>query len=148
MVLSVMILISSASLGLLYLQATCESILRREFDPLRISSLANNCRLEFPFVRKEMEQTGARVDYRWVRMALKCDYLALTYLLKNAGATHSRRERMLMVYFRVILSVASAQHLLRVNQKWAILKLSTVLQYFAGLLGERAHEIQFSKLVA
>jgi hypothetical protein len=147
-ILSTMILISSVAVGLLYVQATCENILRREFDPLRLKSIANDCRLEFSFVRKEMEATDATVDYRWVRLALKCDYLALSYLLKNAAASRSRRERLLMVYFRALFLVASAQHLFKLNEKWAVLKLSTILEYFAGILGEQAPEIQFNSIMA
>ncbi len=87
MILPVMILVSSLALCLFYLQATCHNILRREFDPERLRSIANAYRLEFQFVRKEMEQATAPVDYKWVRMALKCDYLALTLLKLDEKGT-------------------------------------------------------------
>jgi len=143
-----MFLISSAAVGLFYLQATCESILRREFDHVRLRSFANSCRLEFFFVVKEIEESGGVVDNRRVRAALKCDYLALTFLLKNAAGTGSGRERILMVYFRVLFFVASVQQLAGVKGERVIEKLSNILRHFAGLLSEQAHQIQFDNLTA
>jgi len=84
MIVSIMILISSLAMFLMYLQSACESILRREFDPVRLRLTVNACRLEFQFVQKEMADTETQADYRWVRMALKCGYKALAYLLKSS----------------------------------------------------------------
>src|ERR1700730_7539604 len=152
MIVSTMILISSLAMFLLYLQAACESILRREFDPvLRLT--VNACRLEFQFVQKEMENTERQSDYGWVRMALKCDYKALAYLLKNAGiANYSRQERILMpylmLYFRALSLMVSVQHSLKLNEKRTILKLTDILHYFANLLGEQAGQVQFAPVIA
>jgi hypothetical protein len=148
-ILPVMILVSSLALCLFYLQAICHNILRREFDPERLRSIANAYRLEFLFVRKEMEQATAPVDYKWVRMALKCDYLALTYLLKNAAAAGcSRKERLLMLYFKTLLMVLSVSHLLKLDEKGAILKQTSILHYFANTLGEQVGPVQFCSLTA
>jgi len=146
MIFSIMVLISSAALGLLYLQAACENVLRREFDSLRLRTVANGYCLEFPFVRKEMERTDGSVDYRWVDTALKCDYLVLKHLLANTEKIHSRGERLLILYFRALFLALSVQHRLKFNEKWAVLKLSTILEHLAGLLGERAHQIQFDSI--
>ena len=144
MIVSTMILISSLAMFLLYLQAACESILRREFDSvLRLT--VNACRLEFQFVQKEMQDTETQSDCGWVRMALKCDYKALAYLLKNAGtANYSRRERILMpylmLYFRALSLMVSVQHSLKLNEKRTILKLTGILNYFANVLGASVNE--------
>jgi hypothetical protein len=147
-ILSTMILVSSVALALFYFQATCENILNREFDGVRLKSVANAVRLEFLFVRKEMEEAKGRpIDYRWVSMALKCDYLALTYLMRNTG-TYSRWERLLILYFRVLFLVVSAQHLLKLNEKRAILKLTTILNHFTSIVGERTGATQLSLATA
>jgi hypothetical protein len=131
-----MILVSSVALGLFYIQSACQNILRREFDPARLRSVVNSFRLEFLFVRKEMEQSGAPVDYRWASLALKCDYMALTYLLKNASKqTYSNRERLLMAYFKTLSLFVSVAHVLKVDEKRAMFKQTAILNYFASLLG-------------
>ena len=141
MIVSTMILISSLAMFLLYLQAACESILRREFDPVRLRLTVNACRLEFQFVQKEMQDTETQADYRWVRMALKCDYKALAFLLKNAGtANYSRRERILMLYFKALSLTVSVQHSLKLDEKRTILKLTGILTYFANVLGASVNE--------
>jgi hypothetical protein len=147
--LSLTILIGSSAFGLVYLQATCENMLRRAFDTERLRSLANNCRLEFLFVRKEMESADRQMDYGWVRMALKCDYLALTYLLKDASqAGYSRRERLLMLYFRTLFLGLSVQHVLKLNEKRLVLKLTTILHYFATTVDKRVGGRQLDSLAA
>jgi hypothetical protein len=141
MIVSTMILISSLAMFLLYLQSACESILRREFDPVRLHLTVNACRLEFQFVQKEMQDTETQADYRWVRMALKCDYKALAFLLKNAGtANYSRRERTLMLYFKALDLMASVQHSLKIDEKRTILKLTGILNYFANVLSAGVNE--------
>ncbi len=119
---------------LLYLQSACENILRREFDPVRLRLTVNAWRLEFQFVQKEIEDIEGQVDYGWVRMALKCDYLTVTYLLK--------------VYFRALSLVASVQHRAKLNEKGTILKLTGILTYFVNVLGDRGGQVQFAALTA
>jgi len=76
--------------------------------------------------------------------------LALTYLLKKNAASSgcSRRERLLAFYFKTLWLMASAQHLLKLNEKRAVLKLPAILRYFASFLGERVAGVQFSDLAA
>ena len=148
-ILSVMILISSAALCQFYLQTTCQNILRREFEPERLRSIANAYRLEFLLVRKEVEGSDGPVDYKRVSMALKCDYLALSYLLKNKAAKGcSRKEHLLMLYFKILSVVLSVSHLLKLNEKGAIVKQTSILNYLANTVGEQAGEIQFCCLTA
>jgi len=61
-------------------------------------------------------------------MNMKCDFLALTYLLKNASnmrQCYSREERLLMLYFRLALISLTIRHWLRLREKplsWAWLQ--------------------------
>src|SRR5215470_16207653 len=106
MTLAIMILFLSIALLMFYLQAACQRILRREFGHEFFHSVVNANRLEFPFVRKALEEFDVPVDYERFRMQLKCDFLALTYLLKNAGNAKgrlSKEERFLTWYFRVVV---------------------------------------------
>jgi hypothetical protein len=140
-IVSIMILVSSLAMFLMYLQAACESILRREFDPVRLRLTVNAWRLEFQFVQKEMADTETQADYGWVRRELECDYIALTYLLKDAGtANYSRRERILMLYFRALSLTVSVQHSLKLDEKRTILKLTGILNYFANVLSASVNE--------
>jgi hypothetical protein len=141
MIVSVLTLVVSAALCLFYFQGTCLTILNREFQRDYFQSVVNTSRLEFLSVRDSIERPKAQLDYSEVRTALTCDYLALTYLLKNAVAGKcSRQERLLMVYFRGLLMTLAVSHLFKMNEKRAILKLTAILQYFANTLGERVME--------
>jgi hypothetical protein len=86
------ILIISAALFIFYLQTTCQRILRREFDREFFLPVVNANRLEFPFVRKALEDFDVPVDYGRFGMQLCCDSLALTYLLKNVCNARRRLE--------------------------------------------------------
>ena len=84
MFLAALILILSAAFFFFYTQVTCQRILRRQFEREYFLAIANAGCLEFPAVRRTLGEFNAPVDYPRLRMTLKCDFLALTYLLKNA----------------------------------------------------------------
>jgi len=151
LVLATIILLFSFALCLFYLQAACQSILRREVDLIRLTSMVSATDLEFLYVRQGIEESGRGLDYAWVRAALQGDYQALTFLLKHAlsgNGTHSREERLLMVYCRAMFVILSISHLLKLNEKRAIRKLTAILEHFAAGLGEAVGEIQFVSLTA
>ena len=130
--MSAVILLTSSALALFYLQATCEATLRREFDSSRLCGLVNAYRLEFSSVRSELQTIGISIDYGTICEALKCDYLVVTYLLRNSGRSSSPwRERLLMLYFRAALLLLSTQTVLKFNGKWAVFKLLDILNYLA-----------------
>src|SRR5437868_5362381 len=141
-----MVFVTSVALCLFYVQVACQKVLSQEFNPERLRSFASAYRLEFLFVRKELEQEQAPADYRWVRMALKCDYLALAYLMKNTPGCCSRTERLLMLYFKALSTVLSLSHTFKLNEKRTILKQTSILNYFTSLLSERAGQVQFGSL--
>ena len=151
MVLAIMILILSSALLGVYLQGACQRILRREFGHEFFHSVVNANRLEFPFVRKALEEFELPVDYERFRMQLKCDFLALTYLLKNAGNARrrfSKEERLLTTYFRAVFLALIISHRLGLNERAIVLKLTSILEYFANVLGERVHTIRFGDMTA
>jgi hypothetical protein len=134
-----------------YFQVTCQKILRRQFDREYFQSIVNANRLEFPSLRKSLEEFGAPVDYPRLRMMLKCDFLALTYLLKNAANVnqrYSKEERLLILYFRWQFLSLAVRRLLKVGEKKAVLRLTSVLQYFANVVGQRVNTVRFGNLTA
>jgi hypothetical protein len=134
-----------------YFQVTCQKILRRQFDREYFQSIANVIRLEFPSLRKSLEEFGAPVDYSRLRKMLKCDFLALTYLLKNVANVNQRysnEERLLILYFRWQLLSLAVRHLLKAGEKKAILRLTSVLQHFANVAGQRVNAGKFGNLTA
>lgn len=146
-----LVLVVSTALFFFYFQVACQRILRRKFDREYFQAIVNANRLEFPVVRKTLEEYEAPVDYARVRMILKCDYLALTYLLKNAANVnqrYSREELLLILYFKTVFFSLVARHWLRLREKPAILRLTAVLQFFANVVGQRVSLVRFGNLTA
>jgi hypothetical protein len=151
MFLAALILILSAAFFFFFTQVTCQRILRRQFDREYFLAIVNANRLEFPAVRQMLEEFNAPVNYARLRTMLKCDFLALTYLLKNAvnvDQRYSREERLLMLYFRLVFASLITRHRLRVREKSAILKLTAILQYFANVVGQRVDTVRFANMAA
>jgi hypothetical protein len=151
MVLSALILILSTAFFFFYWQTTCQRILRQQFDREYFLAIVNASGLEFPAVRRTLGEFNVPVDYPRLRMMLKSDFLALTYLLKNAvnvNQRYSREERLLMFYFRLVFASLIIRRWLRVVEKPAILKLTTILQYFANVVGQRVNTVRYANLTA
>ena len=147
-----LILILSTAMFFFYFQATCQKILRRQFDAEYFQVIVKANRLEFPSVQKSLDESDAPLDYQRLRTMLECDFLALVYLLKNAANIHQRysyEERLLIVYFRVIFFFLTLRHMLKMNrERAAILRLTAVLQYFANVVGQRVNTVRFGNLTA
>jgi len=151
MIVAVLILILSTALFFFYFQVTCRKILCRQFDWEYFQSIANANRLEFPSLRRSLEDFGAPVDYSRLRMMLRCDFLALTYLLKNAAnvnQSYTYDERLLILYFRWQFLSLAVRRLLKFGENTAILRLTAVLQYFANVVGQRVNAVKFGNLTA
>jgi len=151
MIVAAFILIVSTTLFFYYLQAACQKILRRQFGRAYFQSIVNVNRLEFLSLRKSVEEFGSPVDYPRLRVMLKCDFLALTYLLKNAANVnlgYSYDEHLLMLYFRWQLVSLAIRRLLKVSENKAILRLTSVLLYFANVVGQRVDSVRFGSLTA
>lgn len=149
--LSITILVISAALLLFYLQAACEKILRKPFEEPLPDPIVDANRLEFPFIRRALEEYEAPIDYARFRVQLKCDYLALIYLLRNAANQRRRLsgdERTLAVYFRALSGLLAIWHLMGLSERPLLLKMTAVLEYFANVLGERIKRVRFGHLTA
>ena len=149
MILAALILILSTALFFFYFQATCQRILRRQFDQTYFQSIANVIRLEFPSLRKSLAELGAAVDYSRMPKALRCDFLALTHLLKNtadAKQGYSREQRLLVLYFRIQFLSLAVRRVLGVRERKTALRLTSILQYFANVIGQRLYADEFANL--
>jgi len=84
-------------------------------------------------------------------LTLKCDFLALTYLLKNAANVNQRysyEERLLILYFKLVFAWLVTSHWLKLRETAAALKLTAILEYFANVVGERVNTVRFGNLTA
>jgi len=146
MIVSWLILALSLAMVFFYFQATCQRILRRQFERDYFQSIANVIRLEFPSVREALAESGSSLDYFRLSKALKRDFLALTHLLGNTADVkpgYYKEQRLLVLYFRVQLFSFAVRHLLRVGERKAAVKLTSILQYFANVIGQRMNEVRF-----
>ena len=149
MILSSLILTLSLAIDFFYFQATCQKILSRQFDREYSQSIARVVRLEFPTLQKSLDDIGIAVDYSRLPRALKCDFLALTHLLKNTANVkqgYSKEQLLLILYFHVQFLSLPVQRLLRVGDRKAALRLTSVLQYFANVIGQRLYSDEFGRL--
>jgi hypothetical protein len=146
-----LILIASTGLLFFFFQAVCQKILQRRFTQEYFQSIVIANRLEFPSVRTSIRDLGASVEYSRLIMMLKCDFVVLTYLLKNASNVCQRftcEERLLILNFRVLIFCLATRHLLRLCENSAVLNLASILQFFANVVGERFNTVRFGNLAA
>ena len=151
MFMAALILVLATGLFLFYLQAVCQKLLQQRSNQEFYQSIVMANRLEFPLVRKGIENFGSPGKYSRLAVTLKCDFLTLTYLLKSASnfeQRHTRDERLLMLYFQLLFVYFVTCHWLRWGEKTVVLKLTAILQYFANVLGERVHTVRFGSLAA
>jgi hypothetical protein len=145
------ILILSIAMFFFYLQTICLRILQREFDRDYFLPIVNANRLEFPSVRKAVEEFDAPIDYARFCMMLKCDFLALTYLLKNAAnksRSYGPQDRLLILYFHLTYFLLRFRHWLSLDEKLPILRLTSILQFFGNVVGLRVSTMHFRDISA
>jgi len=133
-----LILILSAAMFLFYFQATCQTILRREFDREYFRSIVSANGLEFPSLRKALQDSSQSVDFDRIREGLSCDFLTLTYLLKRdvrADGSYLWDVRLLVLYFHVVYLLMLARHVLRLGENSAVMNLTSILQHLSNLAG-------------
>jgi hypothetical protein len=151
MISAALVVVVSLALLLFYVQSACQDILGRRFEGEYYLAIVNANHLEFPFVRAALEEYEAPIDYARFRMQLKCDFLALLYLLKNAANKKKRLstpERMLAWYFRISAVGLGLLHRLGLGERPLILRMTSILQYFANVLGQRLNSMRFGDLPA
>jgi hypothetical protein len=146
-----LILIISTGLLFYYLQAVCHNVLRRQFRQDFFRSIAHTNRLEFPSVREAIKDSGSPLEYTRLKVNLKCDFLALTYLLKNAANLKQRysfEELLLILYFKLVYASLVMRHQLKMRETPPVLELTAILEYFANVVGERVYSVRFENLTA
>jgi hypothetical protein len=140
MIAAVLILVLSSAMCCFYFRVTCQEILHRRFEREYFYAIASANLLGFQSLGFSPEGLAATFDYAELRQTLHCDYRRLTFLLKNAtniDLCYSTAERFLMVYFRWHFFSWAMRHLLKIEERRAILRLISVLQYFANVIGRR-----------
>ena len=147
MVLACLVLILSTAFVFFYLQTACQKILRQQFEHRYFESIVYANRLEFPAVREGLGTSNVAADYPQLNTMLKCDFLALTFLLKHAAnrPSYSLEERLLILYCRLTFLSLRVRHLLSFRVSPAIVKLTDILQYLANLVGQRVEVIRFDE---
>ncbi len=151
MIVALLVLAFSSGLFLFYLQTLCQRILRRQFAQHFAQSIVTANRLEFPSIRRGLQGLERRADYSRIAETLNADYMALTYLLKNAANVNQRytlEERLLMLYFKVNFYSMVSSHLFKRRETPAALKLTAILEYFANVVGERVNSVRYGNLTA
>jgi len=144
MFMPIVILVCSAALFCFYCQYAIGRILRRTLGYAYFHALATANRLEFPALRRSLNELNAPMDYAHLRMSVTGDFQVLAYLLKNASNLRqgfTLEERILMLYFRLVLASLAVRHGLRLREKPAILALTAILQHLANVVGARMQDL-------
>ena len=139
MLMSILVLVVSTALVLFYIQTFCEKALKREFSHPYFKEIIQAIQMEYPRLR-DSSVSKASYNYSDARLALKCDFMTLEYLLKNGDPTGrhlSRREWILTLYFRFLLLCLPIRHAFNLQEREAVSKLATILQFFANSVGEK-----------
>ncbi|HKT12459.1 MAG TPA: hypothetical protein VJW77_11600 [Terriglobia bacterium] len=146
MFMSILVLVVSSALLFFYVQVSCETVLRREFSRAYFKDIIQAARLEYEQVCDSVTSNGAP-DYAQMRLALKCDFFTLKYLLKNGGDSRqrlTRSERFLGLYFRFLLFSLPVRSALKLRERGAVLRMASILQFFANSIGERLTVTSFA----
>ena len=123
-----------------YFQVACQGILSRPFNPEHFQAIARANLLEFLTLPKSLDGVGAWPAYPAVWGMLERDFHWLTYLLKhatNVDLSYSNAERCLILYYRWHCLSWAVRHVMKAEEEKAIGKLTSVLQYFANVVGQR-----------
>jgi hypothetical protein len=146
MLMSILVLVVSTALFLFYLQTACEQALRREFSQSYLKEIIQVVRLEYPTLRDAVASNGLP-DYAQARLDLKCDFFSLESLLKKVDPSRrhlTRGEKLLGHYFRFLFFSLPIRHAFKLGEREAVLRLATILQFFANSVGEKLSVSSFA----
>ena len=146
---SVLIFVISVALLLFYLQAACERIIGREFEESLAQPVIEGNKLSFLQIRRALENGDAPVDCARFQVQLRGDFAALVHLLCSAGTGRRRlssAERTGAIYFRALSALSAVCQLFGIDARSLLLKMTSVLEFFANLLGERTRRVRFGRL--
>ncbi len=149
MISSIAILTLSTALFLFYVQTLCEKILRREFSQAYFKDVLGVIDLEFPRLREALS-ANAPMSYSQIRLALKCDFLTLRYLVENGNPKRrslSWQEKTLVGYFHLLLLILPIRYAFHFRERQSAMKITVILYHFANLVGERVAAANASNIV-
>lgn len=150
---SVFILLFSLGALAYWLRFTVVTILNRERLAVEAERLAHANRLEFPQIRRKLQESAVWADDGRVAEALRHDFLALTYLLRYAATInvgrYSREEKLLVVDFYVMRAVYTLGRKLSPRLAcYAMLEMTEVLEHFAGIMSQRMSNFAVDMITA
>jgi len=151
MLLPALLLMAVTSFLCCWFKTDCRKILARPFAREYFRPVVAVHRLEFLLIRDAAGNFADPNQFFRLTSALRCDFLGLTYLLKhtaNFSQSYTCEELRLILYFRVLFAFLVTGHLLRWRERPALMKLTSILLYFANVVGERVNRSRFENLAA
>jgi hypothetical protein len=151
MLMPAVILIVLTGLLCFWFQSDCRRILARPFPREYFRPIVTVHRFEFLLVRNTSGDFAQPTEFFRLAAALRCDFWGLTYLLKhtaNFSQSYTWEELRLIVYFRVLHALLVIRHWLRWREKPVLMNMTSILLYFANVIGERVNRIRFENLAA
>jgi hypothetical protein len=151
MLMPAVILIVPTGLLCFWFQADCRRILARPFAREYFQPIVIVHRFEFLQIRNGSGDFAQPTEFSRLAAALRCDFLGLTYLLKhtaNFNQSYTWEELRLILYFRVLHALLVARHWLRWHEEPALMNMTSILLYFANVVGERVTRFGFENLAA
>ena len=151
MLMPFVILIVLTGLLCIWFQADCRRILARPFAREYFQPIVTVHRFEFLQIRNSSGDFAQPTEFVRLEAALRCDFLGLTYLLKhtaNFNQSYTWEEFRLILYFRVLHAVLVTRHRLRWREEPALMNMTSILLYFANVVGERVNRSRFENLAA
>ncbi len=132
----------SLALFVYWFRYTATLILRTRSSPEHVDRVTAANRLRFAEVRQQLHSRAAQGELRGMRAVLEQDYRVLTYLLGHAAnisaGSYTAEQRLLMANFYCMgLWCSTASRLFPNSAKMALLEMSSILEYFASVIGQR-----------
>jgi hypothetical protein len=150
---SLFILLFSAGALAYWLRLTVVTILNRERVAAEAERLAQANRLEFPQIRRKLQESGAWAEDGRLAEALRHDFLALTYLLRYAATInvgrYSKEEKLLVADFYMMRAVyALGRRISPRLARYSMLEMTEVLEHFAGIMSHRMSNFAVDMITA
>ena len=142
MLITTLIVGISSALFVYWFRYTVILILRTQSTAEYAQKVAAANQLSFVDVRQTLHTPAQGADLRGLWTALQKDYHVLKYLLGHAATvqtgSYTAEQRLLMVNFRLIsVWFAAVSRFGPSAAKLALLEMSSILEYFANVMGRR-----------
>lgn len=138
MFVSLTIIVVSMVLGAYWFRYVCYLILETRADQDHSESLSNVVRLNFVNVRRELRAADGPALDRLSAM-LTQDYHVLCELLDDVGGVDPIERRMLTLNYKLLRTVfAVTRGFAEPRAATALREMSSILNYFAGAIGQAA----------